>query len=72
MRFFDSLKRQAESSIKREATKAVKGAVNSAVQSVGKGKNRSESFVFSALPANVSELRALQRHLWILPSKQRC
>ena len=31
MGIFDSLKRQAESSIKREASKAVRGAVNSAV-----------------------------------------
>lgn len=47
MSIFDSLKRQAESSIKREATKAVKGAVNSAVQSVGKGKiaARASSFL---------------------------
>ena len=59
MSIFDSLKRQAESSIKREASKAVRGAVNSAVQSVGKGKNRSETFTFSSLPTNVNELRAL-------------
>lgn len=59
MSIFDSLKRQAESSIKREASKAVQGAVNSAVQSVGKGRNHSETFTFSALPSNVGELRAL-------------
>ena len=59
MSIFDSLKRQAESSIKREASKVVNSAVNSAVQSVGKGKNRSETFTFSALPTNVNELRAL-------------
>lgn len=59
MSIFDSLKRQAESSIKREASKAVRGAVGSVVQSVGKGKNRSESFTFSAVPANVVELRSL-------------
>lgn len=59
MSIFDSLKRQAESSIKREASKAVRGAVGSAVQSVGKGRNRSEGFTFSALPANVVELRSL-------------
>ena len=41
MSIFDSLKRQAESSIKREASKVVNSTVNSAVQSVGKGKNRS-------------------------------
>ena len=59
MSIFDSLKRQAESSIKREASKVVNSAVNSAVQSVGKGKNHSETFTFSALPTNVNELRAL-------------
>ena len=59
MGIFDSLKRQAESSIKREASKAVRGAVGSAVQAVGKGRNRSESFTFSALPANVGELCSL-------------
>lgn len=59
MSIFDSLKRQAESSIKREASKAVCGAVNIAVQSVGKGKNHSETFTFSALPTNVNEFRAL-------------
>lgn len=59
MSIFDSLKRQAESSIKREASKVVNSAVNSAVQSVGKGKNRSETFTFSALPTNVNELRTL-------------
>lgn len=59
MSIFDSLKRQAESSIKREASKAVRDAVNTAVQSVGKGKNRSETFTFSALPTSVNELRAL-------------
>ena len=59
MSIFDSLKRQAESAIKREASKAVRGAVNGAVQSVGKGKNRSETFTFSTLPISVNELRAL-------------
>ena len=55
MSFFDSLKRTAESTLKREASKVV----NNAVQSVGKGKNRSESFTFSTLPTNVSELQDL-------------
>ena len=59
MSIFDSLKRQAESSIKREASKVVNSTVNSAVQSVGKGKNRSETFTFSSLPTNANELRAL-------------
>ena len=55
MGIFDSLKRTAESTLKKEATKAV----NNAVQSVGKGKNRSESFTFAVLPTNVAELQAL-------------
>lgn len=55
MGLFDSLKRTAESALKKEATKAV----NNAVQSVGKGKNRSESFTFTTLPTNVAELQAL-------------
>ena len=59
MSIFDSLKRQVVSTIKREASKAVRGAVNSAVQSVGKGRNHNETFTFSAIPANVGELRAL-------------
>lgn len=59
MSIFDSLKRQVESSIKRETSKAVRSAVNSAVQSVGKGRNHSETFTFSALPSHAGELRAL-------------
>ena len=55
MGIFDSLKMTAESTLKKEATKAV----NNAVQSVGKGKNRSESFTFAVLPTNVAELQAL-------------
>jgi len=55
MGIFDSLKRKAETTLKMGATKAV----NSAVQAVGKGKNRSESFTFAALPTNVAELQAL-------------
>lgn len=55
MSIFDSLKRTAESALKKEATKAV----NNAVQSVGKGKNRSESFTFATLPTNVAELQTL-------------
>lgn len=55
MSIFDSLKRTAEFTLKKEATKAV----NNAVQSVGKGKNRSESFTFAILPTNVAELQAL-------------
>lgn len=59
MSIFDLFKRQAESSVKCEVSKAVNNAVNSAVQSVGKGKNRSESFTFSALPTSVNELQVL-------------
>ena len=57
MGIFDSLKSMAESTIRREATKAVTGVVNSAVNSVGKGKNRSEKFAFSSLPKNLAELQ---------------
>jgi len=55
MSIFDALKRTAESTLKREASKMV----SNAVQSVGKGRNRSESFTFAALPTNVAELQAL-------------
>lgn len=59
MGIFDSFKQQAASAVKREASDTVRNAANSAVQAVGKGKNRSETFSFSALPANVGELRSL-------------
>lgn len=55
MGIFDSLKRSAESMLKKEATKAV----SDAAQSIGKGRNHSESFTFTALPTNVAELQAL-------------
>ncbi len=55
MGIFDSLRRTAESTLKKEATKAV----NNAVQSVGKGKNYSESFTFVTLPSNVTEMQNL-------------
>ncbi len=55
MGLFDAFKKTAENAIKKEAS----NAVNNAVASVGKGKNRTESFTFSALPANVAELQAL-------------
>jgi len=55
MSIFDSLKRAAESALKKEASKVV----HNAVQSVGKGRNRSESFTFASLPTNVAELQAL-------------
>lgn len=55
MGIFDSLKRSAESAIKKEATKAV----NSAAQSIGKGRNHSETFTFPTLPTDVAQLQAL-------------
>ena len=55
MGIFDSLKNIAESTIKREASKTIANAVNS----IGKGKNRSECFSFTAVPQNLSELQAL-------------
>ncbi len=55
MSIFDSLRRTAEFTLKKEASKVV----NNAVQSVGKGKNHSESFIFDVLPTNVVELKAL-------------
>lgn len=62
MSIFDSLKRAATSALKKEATKTVNNAVSNAVKSansVGKGKNRSESFSFAALPADVAQLQSL-------------
>ena len=60
MGIFDSLKNIAESTIKREASKTIANAVNS----IGKGKNRSECFSFTAVPQNLSELQALQLKLY--------
>ena len=48
MGFFDSLKRQAESTLKREVSQGINKAVNNAVQSVGKGKNHTETFTFAS------------------------
>ncbi len=59
MGLFDSLKRQAESTIKREVSQGINKAVNNAAQSVAKGRNHSETFTFASLPANVAELQAL-------------
>ena len=55
MSILDSLKRQLKSQLKRKATELV----NDAVKNIGEGKNRSETFTFSALPANLNELQAL-------------
>ena len=59
MGIFDSLKNIAESTIKREASKTITNAVNS----IGKGKNRSERFSFTAIPQDSSELQALPETL---------
>lgn len=59
MGLFDSLKRQAESAIKREVSQGINKAVNNTVQSVAKGKNHTETFTFSSVPANLAELQAL-------------
>ena len=55
MDIFEKLKKAALSALKRETTKAV----NQAVQNIGKGRNYTEKFTFSALPANLEALRAL-------------
>lgn len=59
MGLFDSLKRQAESTIKREVSQGINKAVNNADQSVAKGRNYTETFTFASLPTNVAELQAL-------------
>ena len=59
MGLFDSLKRQAEAAIKREVSQGINKAVNNAVQPVGKGKNHTETFTFTALPKSVAELQVL-------------
>ena len=58
MGIFDSLKSMAGAAIKKEATKAATKAVTGAAASVGKGKNRSERFVFTVLPQSLAELQA--------------
>jgi len=59
MGLFDQLKNQAQASIRRETAKTVNNAVKGAVSAVGKGRNRSESFTFTALPADLSQIQAL-------------
>lgn len=59
MGLFDDLKRMAGSTVKREATNAVKNAAIDAKNAVGKGKNHSETFTFSFIPSNISELQSL-------------
>ena len=55
MGLFDSFKRAAENTIKKEANNVVRNTVDS----IGKGRNRSESFTFEKLPSNLSELQAM-------------
>lgn len=59
MGLFDSIRRQAASSLKREVTQEISKAVNNAAQSAGNGKNYTETFTFVSLPKCVSELQAL-------------
>jgi len=59
MAFFDAIKNQVTSQLKREASKAVNNAAQSASQAVAKGRNHTESFTFSSLPASLEELKAL-------------
>ena len=54
MSIFDSIKKAIGSSLKKEATVMV----NNTISNIGKGKNRTESFTFGSIPANVSELQA--------------
>ena len=55
MGLFDSLMKSAGNAVKSEAAKAVSNAASS----VGKGRNHTESFTFSAIPAGTAELQAL-------------
>ena len=59
MGLFDSLKRQAESTIKREVSQGINKAVNNAAQPVAKGRNYTETFTFASLPTSIAELQAL-------------
>ncbi len=59
MGLFDSLKKQAESTIRREVSQGINKAVNNAAQSVAKGRNYTETFTFASLPTNIAELQAL-------------
>lgn len=55
MSILDQIKRVIGSAVRKEAVKAV----NNAVSNIGKGRNHTESFTFSALPTSVEELQAL-------------
>lgn len=55
MDIFNSIKRMTESTLKREASKAV----NNEAKNIGKRRNHSETFKFTSLPTNLSEMQAL-------------
>lgn len=55
MDIFNSIKKMTESTLKREASKAVNNAANN----IGKSRNHSETFTFTSLPTNLSEMQAL-------------
>ena len=59
MSFFENLVNQVTSQFKREASKTINEAVKNAKQSIGKGRNHTETFCFSDLPANLADLKAL-------------
>lgn len=55
MSIFDSLRRSADRALRKETAQAPVQAE----RTVGKGSNRSETFTFATLPANVAQLQAL-------------
>ncbi|MBR4023434.1 MAG: hypothetical protein IKI94_12740 [Ruminococcus sp.] len=55
MGLFDSILKSAGNALKNEASKAVSNAASS----IGKGKNHTESFTFTALPSSLAELQAM-------------
>lgn len=55
MGLLDMFKKSAETMLKKETENAINKAVKAAVS----GKNRTEKFIFSVLPANVAELKNL-------------
>jgi len=59
MSILDVLKNQLASQLKREVSKTMNEAVKNAKQTIGKGRNHTETFSFSSLPANLAELKAL-------------
>ena len=55
MGFFDAIKQALGSTVKKEVVKAVSGTV----ENIGNGRNHTETFTFSSIPSNLSELQAL-------------